>query len=75
MAIKTEAGKYPVPVSTRSGCKVGWYTYNTHEEALHASVVAEQLAAQRWMNGHDFGYQIPGEITKNKDGTWTVVVP
>jgi hypothetical protein len=75
MTIKTTAGTYPVPVSTRAGAKVGWYTYNTHEEALHASVVAEEVAARMWIRGYDFGYQIPGEVTKNSDGTYTVVVP
>jgi len=75
MTIKTTAGTYPVPVSTRAGSKVGWYTYNTHKEALHASVVAEEVAARMWMEGYDFGYQIPGRVTKNSDGTYTVVVP
>lgn len=75
MAIKTASGTYPPPASTRVGAKVSWYYYDTHEAALHASVVAEQVAARMWMNGYDFGYQIPGEVTKNQDGTWTVVVP
>jgi hypothetical protein len=75
MTIKTTAGTYPVPVSTRAGSKVGWYTYNTHKEALQASVVAEEVAARMWMEGYDFGYQIPGRVTKNSDGTYTVVVP
>jgi len=75
VAIKTASGAYPPPASTRAGSKVGWYTYNTHQEALHASVVGEQVAARMWMDGYDFGYQIPGRVTKNQDGTWTVVVP
>lgn len=75
MAIKTTAGTYPTPVFKRVGAKVSWYYYDTHEAAWHASVVAEQIAARKWMDGYDFGYQVPGSVTKNQDGTWTVVVP
>jgi len=75
VTIKTTSGTYPLPASTRAGAKVGWYTYNTQKEALQASVVAEEVAARMWMKGYDFGYQIPGEVTKNPDGTYTVVVP
>jgi hypothetical protein len=62
-------------VFKRVGAKVSWYYYDTHEAACHASVVAEQRAARMWMDGYDFGYQIPGRVTKNSDGTYTVVVP
>lgn len=75
MTIKTAPGQFPTPVFKRTGAKVSWYYYDTHEAACQASVVAEQVAARMWNAGYDFGYQIPGRVTKNQDGTWTVVVP
>jgi hypothetical protein len=75
VTIKTAPDQFPPPVFKRVGAKVSWYYYDTHEAACHASIVAEQRAARMWMDGYDFGYQIPGRVTKNQDGTWTVVVP
>jgi hypothetical protein len=75
VTIKTAPDQFPPPVFKRVGAKVSWYYYDTHEAACHASVVAERRAARMWMDGYDFGYQIPGRVTKNQDGTWTVVVP
>lgn len=66
---------YPQPLRQQTGAKVSWMTFDTHEKAMQASLTAEQIAASQWMQGYDFGYQIPGRITKNPDGTFTVTVP
>lgn len=65
---------YPDPLKKERGQITDAYTYRTMSEAFHASLVAEQIAEQRWMQGVDFGYTIPGRITENPDGTFTVVV-
>lgn len=65
---------YPDPLKKERGQVTDTYTYRTMSEAFHASLVAEQIAEQRWMQGVDFGYTIPGRITENPDGTFTVVV-
>lgn len=62
-------------IKEESGCKVGWKWYSTESEAKaaakKASAEADKLAAQ----GYDFGYQVPGSMRKNDDGTFVVTVP
>jgi hypothetical protein len=66
---------YPKPVSTRSGCKVGWYTYDNRADAETASAAAKARASEMRGFGYDFGYSSPGEITERADGTFVVTVP
>jgi hypothetical protein len=66
---------YPRPLRQQTGAKVSWMTFDTHEKAMQASVTAEQIASSLWLDGFDFGYQIPGHIKTNPDGTYTVTVP
>lgn len=66
--------KYPEPISTRSGCKVGWMTFATLELAKKASKVAVAESKVRAEEGYDFGYCSPGEITK-VEGGFEVTVP
>jgi len=75
MLVSKEQAMYPRPVEQQTGAKVSWLTFDTHEKAMQASLTAEQIAASQWMRGYDFGYHIPGRITKNPDGTFTVTVP
>lgn len=66
---------YPEPLSTRSGCKVGWYTYATRAEAETAAEAARWNASLKAAYGHDFGYTPPGTIGEDADGTFTVTIP
>ena len=66
---------YPKPLRHEVGCKVSWYTYATEEEAKRVSKIAEQDAAELRAEGFDFGYLRPGDIRKEDDGTFTVVIP
>ena len=68
----------PYPENTvreRSGCKVGWRTYATREEAEVCSEAAKHNAKLDAALGYDFGYQAPGSISTNSDGTFTVCIP
>lgn len=71
--------RYPYPVTTRSGNKVGWLYYTTEEEARTAAKVAIAEAIEKKEQGYDFGYLTPGTITKVTEGMyeglWEVVVP
>jgi hypothetical protein len=66
---------YPKCLSKRSGAKVGWLTYATAKEAVEASSIAMREADELQSLGYDFGFQTPGAITINDDGTFTVVIP
>ena len=65
---------YPVPLHQRHGAGVSWFTYAHQVDAMRASVLAEQMATVRWAQGQDFLYALPGQIVRNQDGTYTVVV-
>jgi hypothetical protein len=54
---------------------VCWLTYGSREQAMQASLTAEQIAANKWLRGKDYGYDLPGRIVNNPDGTFTVTVP
>ena len=56
------------PVSTRGGCKVGWATYATQEEADDVSAWANKEGHRKSRLGYDFGYCSPGTIEKVPDG-------
>lgn len=46
----------------RGGCKVGWETWESAEEAQAASLAAKGEARRKWDLGYDFGYCVPGEV-------------
>ncbi len=66
---------YPEYVTIRTGCKVGWITYNDLETAKEAAKAAQHNADIQWSLGYDFGYMMPGHITKKDDGTYEVCIP
>lgn len=66
---------YPQPLRLQVGCKVSWYTYGTEAEATAVSKIAQQEASDLRAEGFDFGYMWPGDIRKEDDGTFTVVIP
>ena len=66
---------YPTPVRKEHGCKVSWYTYRTRDEALFISPLAYERGQWLEDEGFDFGYMIPGSISQEDDGLWTVVIP
>jgi hypothetical protein len=68
-------GQYPKPISSASGCKVGWLTYKSASEAMAAAIVAKNEAAALEREGYDFGFNAPGAISRNDDGTFKVVIP
>lgn len=63
------------PTATRGGCKVGWATFATKEEADKAAEWAKAEAAIKAGMGYDFGYQVPGGVTPTKDGQFEVCLP
>lgn len=67
-------------LATKAGCKVGWEFYSTYDEALEASKKAKKEAARKFALGFDFGYQVPGAISKLNDhpeygDCWMVIIP
>lgn len=73
--MKTKRAKNPLgphlpgkPISQRGGCKVGWATFATEDEAKTASAWAIEEAKIKAGEGYDFGYCAPGSIDKNKAG-------
>lgn len=75
MSMEWHNATYPKPLRREVGCKVSWYTYATKEEAERVSKIAEKDAAEQRAEGFDFGYLWPGDIRKEDDGTFTVVIP
>ena len=67
--------KYPIPLKHECGCKVSWRTYKTAVEAEEAAKIAARDRDLDLAEGYDFGYLWPGDISKNDDGTYTVVCP
>jgi hypothetical protein len=68
-------GQYPKPISMTSGCRVGWLTYKTAADAAEAAIIAQNEAEALEREGYDFGFSIPGAISLNDDGTFSVVIP
>lgn len=67
-------------IAIEAGCKVGWAYYSTYDEALEASKEAENEARRKFALGYDFGWQVPGAISRLNDhpkygDCWMVVVP
>jgi len=67
--------EYPPHTHKRSGCKVGWINFKTKELAEEGSKAARINSRIKWDQGFDFGYQDPGKITEEDDGTFTVCIP
>ena len=67
--------EYPKPLEHECGCKVSWRTYKTAVEAEEAAKIAAIDGEADLAEGYDFGYLSPGSITKNENGTYTVVCP
>ena len=66
---------YPEHTIDSVGCKVSWYRFKNRELAEQGAKAARHNAEIMWSQGYDFGYLNPGDITENKDGTFTVVIP
>jgi hypothetical protein len=67
---------YPPTDYTRCGCKVGWRTYDTLEDAEKCAEAARWNARIKEDLGYDFGYCAPGSITKVSDGSgYEVCIP
>lgn len=67
--------KYPPgEVAIRTGCKVSWRTYATKAEAERCAKAARHNAVDLAAMGYDFGYQMPGSISKVTLG-YEVVLP
>lgn len=67
-------------VEQRSGCKVGWETYDVEGEAITASLRAAKERDSKALRGYDFGYQWPGSIQHVADHpdhgeVWIVTTP
>lgn len=79
-AIKSEAdrflARFPRPVfpvvRSRGGCKVGWETYATREEA-EAVGAWESRWADLMRAGYDYGYLSPGSVSPDPMGGFEVV--
>ena len=61
-------------INIRNGCKVGWLTFPTEELASECSKSAIYNAEILRSKGYDFGYVVPGSVTKIENG-WEVVIP
>jgi hypothetical protein len=61
-------------IARRNGCKVGWLTFPTKELASKCSESAIYNAEILRNKGYDFGYVVPGSVTKIENG-WEVVIP
>jgi len=54
-------------INQRSGCKVGWLTFDNEAEAREAAERAKEQARDAWSRGYDFGYQCPGEVVQRRE--------
>lgn len=67
--------EYPEPLDIYVGCKIIRRKYATEAEAKQCAEVAAVQRDDLLSKGYDFGYCWPGDIWKNKDGTYTVDCP
>lgn len=65
----------PLPMHASFGLDVCRYTYADYETAKRASAIAETKGVAMCMKGRKFVYDLPGSIERNKDNTFTVIVP
>jgi hypothetical protein len=70
-----EMSKAPKILWERSGCKVGWIAFATREDAESYVEGVRQRAAEMAADGYDFGYCVPGQISKNAKGEFVLVIP
>lgn len=66
---------YPKHTIEDVGNKVSWYRFENRKLAEAGAKAARHNAELMWQKGYDFGYQVPGSIRENDDGTFTVVIP
>ncbi len=66
---------YPKWDDLRTGCKVGWRIYKSIDDARKCTRAAEHNANIQASLGYDFGYCLPGSITKLEDGRYEVCIP
>ncbi len=71
MSVKQYPSNY---ISWESGCKVGWITYSSLEQAKECSEIATENSNYLASVGYDFGYQVPGAIIQVESG-WMVTIP
>jgi len=70
----TTAG-YPPALRQVSGCKVKWLYYTDRSDAEIASRLASGEARRLEGEGYHWGYQCPGHISHESDGTYSVCIP
>lgn len=76
MVTKEKRFDYPQAFAEEAGCKVSWKRYHTEADAVRAAVVAKKEARHLAAQGYDFGFQVPGSISRSTvDGAYIVVVP
>lgn len=56
--------EYPQEIVYKDGNKVAFLYYATKQDALQASKIAIQKASYKASQGYDFGFNIPGTISK-----------
>lgn len=61
-------------VKSESGYNVGWLTYRLLKDAEACAKVAIELAEIYASQGYSFGYCVPGDIQKTKEG-YRVTIP
>jgi len=60
----------------RAGCKVAWYGYRRKVDAERAVKYAIYWARKRAALGYDFGWLVPGTMSKKgADGMYWVTMP
>lgn len=65
----------PLPLFASFGTEVSRYTYADYETAKRASLLAEKKGVAMCIKGKRFVYDLPGRIERNKDNTFTVIIP
>jgi len=54
-------------INRRSGCKVGWVTFDNEEEAREFAAKQAEPRARALAQGYDFGYQWPGTVEQARE--------
>ena len=66
---------YPKHEDGRVGCKVSWNIYSNLADAEACAIAAKHNAVIQSGLGYDFGYCMPGSISKLPDGRYEVCLP